>query len=58
MRARLRPRHLLVIVSFILLVLVPAAAVNWYLHARAADQYVSRAALTRDLRRFPRLGPA
>lgn len=46
MRARLRPRHLLVIVSFILLVVVPAAAVNWYLHARAADQYVSRAALT------------
>jgi capsular polysaccharide transport system permease protein len=46
MRARLRGRHLLVVASFLLLFVLPAGLVNWYLQARAADQFVSRAALT------------
>ncbi|MEM9047288.1 MAG: sugar transporter [Pseudomonadota bacterium] len=48
MRARLRVRHLLVIASFLAMFVLPAIAVNWYLQMQAADQYVSRAALTVD----------
>lgn len=40
-RARLRPRHLGLLISFALCVLLPAAATSWYLWARAADQYAS-----------------
>ncbi len=40
-RARLRPRHMALLVSFALCVLVPGAATGWYLWARAADQYAS-----------------
>lgn len=40
-RARLRPRHVGLIVSFALLVLLPAVTTSWYLWVRAADQYAS-----------------
>lgn len=40
-RARLRPRHFALMISFALCVLLPAAATSWYLWARAADQYAS-----------------
>ena len=40
-RARLRPRHLALMISFALCVLLPAAMTSWYLWARAADQYAS-----------------
>lgn len=46
LRARLRLRHWLVILSFLALFVAPAALVNLYLQFRAADQYVSRAAMT------------
>lgn len=47
-RARPRLRHYLAIFSFFALFLLPSAAVNVYLQAYAADQYVSRASLTVD----------
>jgi capsular polysaccharide transport system permease protein len=40
-RARLRPRHLALMISFALCVLLPGAMTSWYLWARAADQYAS-----------------
>ncbi len=40
-RARLRPRHLALMVSFALCVLLPCTVTSWYLWARAADQYAS-----------------
>jgi capsular polysaccharide transport system permease protein len=40
-RARLRPRHMALILSFVLCVLLPGAVTSWYLWARAADQYAS-----------------
>ncbi|HEU0223551.1 MAG TPA: hypothetical protein VFR34_15250 [Paracoccaceae bacterium] len=46
LRARMRPRHWLVLLSFLALVVAPAAAINAYLHLRAADQYVSAAEMT------------
>ena len=39
--ARIRGRHRLLILSFLLLVVVPMAASAWYLWERAADQYAS-----------------
>lgn len=41
-RARLRVRHLGVLLSFVLFVAVPVALSGWYLETRAADQYASR----------------
>lgn len=40
-RARLRPRHVLTVLSFLLLVPGPTAATAWYLWTRAHDRYVS-----------------
>ncbi len=40
-RARMRPRHMALIVSFAICVLLPGAITTWYLWARAADQYAS-----------------
>lgn len=40
--ARLRPRHMAVILSFVFMVLLPVALAGWYLWARAADQFESR----------------
>lgn len=40
--ARRRPRHRALALSFVLAVLVPAAAAAWYLWAVALDQYASR----------------
>ncbi|MCC6305062.1 MAG: sugar transporter [Rhodobacteraceae bacterium] len=45
-RARLRLRHLLVLLSFLGVVLVPALATAWYLYVRAEDQYASTTAFT------------
>jgi capsular polysaccharide transport system permease protein len=42
-RARLRPRHLVVLLSYVVMVVLPVLVSAWYLWARAADQYVSRA---------------
>lgn len=39
--AALRPRHLALVLSFLLLVLGPIAVSGWYLWTRAADQYGS-----------------
>lgn len=39
--ARIRGRHRMLIVSFLLLVVLPIAASAWYLWERAADQYAS-----------------
>lgn len=39
--ARMRGRHILVLASFVLLVLLPIAASAWYLWNRAEDQYAS-----------------
>ncbi len=41
--ARLRPRHVALILSFVALVLAPAVMAGWYLYAVALDQYASRA---------------
>ena len=41
-KSRWRRRHWAVLISFVLLVEAPAAAVAWYLWDRAADQYASR----------------
>lgn len=40
-RARIMPRHLMLVLSFILFVLLPVGAAAWYLWTRAADQYAS-----------------
>ena len=40
-RARLAPRHIGLMISFVLCVLLPTAVTSWYLWARAADQYAS-----------------
>lgn len=40
-RSRLRPRHLVVMASFFLMVIMPMAIVGWYLWFRAEDQYAS-----------------
>ena len=39
--ARARPRHWLVLLSFLLMVVAPAGATGWYLWTRAVDQYAS-----------------
>ena len=39
--ARIRPRHLGLMISFVAVVLLPIAVAGWYLWARAADQYAS-----------------
>ncbi len=39
--ARGRPRHWILALSFVALVLLPTAGTAWYLHARAVDQYAS-----------------
>ena len=39
--ARASRRHVVIALSFVLLVLLPAASIAWYLYARAADQYAS-----------------
>lgn len=46
MRARLRPRHYVTIISFVLLFLLPTIVWNAYLYLRAADQYHSIVAFT------------
>lgn len=45
-RARFHRRHAVLILSFLLMVVLPAAYANWYLHARAADQYASNLAFS------------
>lgn len=40
-RARIAPRHIGLMISFVLCVLLPSAVTGWYLWARAADQYAS-----------------
>lgn len=40
--ARRRGRHVAVLASFLIWVLLPAAATAWYLYERAADQYASK----------------
>ena len=40
-RARMAPRHIGLMISFVLCVLLPTAVTSWYLWARAADQYAS-----------------
>ena len=44
--ARLRSRHLMLILSFVAMVLVPTAIVIWYLETRAADEYASTLGFT------------
>lgn len=39
--ARMRPRHIAILLSFIILVVGPIGCVAFYMYARAADQYVS-----------------
>ncbi|WGH80218.1 capsule biosynthesis protein [Jannaschia ovalis] len=41
-----RGRHVLLALSFVALVLLPAALAGWYLFTRAADQYASRTAFS------------
>ena len=40
-RRRIRPRHLVLLLSFLLIVVIPTAVSAWYLWIRAADQYAS-----------------
>lgn len=40
-KARLRRRHVALMLSFLLVVVAPVAASGWYLWARAVDQYAS-----------------
>ena len=42
-RARLRPRHIAVLLGYVVMVVLPVLVSAWYLWARAADQYLSRA---------------
>lgn len=44
--AHMRKRHYRLIMSFVLIVLLPAAATGWYLYERAADQYASTLGFT------------
>lgn len=44
--ARMRLRHWLILLSFLLFVVVPAAGAGVYLHAFAADQYASKVGFT------------
>lgn len=44
--SRIESRHLLVLISFVLMVLVPPAIAAWYLWTRAADQYASTVAFS------------
>lgn len=44
--ARLRWRHGLLLLSFIVMVLLPALTVSWYMMTRAADQYASTLGFT------------
>lgn len=46
MKARTRPRHWLVLLSFFLVVVGPAGYANWYLHEKAADMFASKLAFT------------
>lgn len=40
-RSHMRPRHYLLIVSFLLMVVLPSLVSAWYLWTKAADQYAS-----------------
>ncbi|WPY97052.1 sugar transporter (plasmid) [Limimaricola variabilis] len=44
--ARMRNRHWGLMISFLLLVCLPAAVASWYLYTRAADQYASTLGFT------------
>ncbi|MEQ6250819.1 capsule biosynthesis protein [Sulfitobacter sp. HNIBRBA3233] len=44
--ARIRPRHIIVMVSFLVCVVLPALVTAWYLYTRAADQYASKVGFT------------
>ena len=39
--ARLQPRHIIVALSFVVLVVVPTVTTAWYMWSRATDRYVS-----------------
>jgi capsular polysaccharide transport system permease protein len=39
--ARARPRHWMLLLGFVLVVILPTAASAWYLYTRAVDQYAS-----------------
>lgn len=41
-RSRLKRRHFMIMISFVLIVIAPSAFTGWYLWTRAADQYASR----------------
>lgn len=41
-RARWKPRHSILVISFLLMVVLPTGVSGYYLWARAADQYISR----------------
>ena len=43
---KFKRRHMMVLLSFVLLVLVPPAVAAWYLWVRAADQYASTVAFS------------
>lgn len=45
-KSQFRQRHFLVLVSFLVMVLVPAFVSAWYLWTRAADQYASSVAFS------------
>ncbi|MEP1945519.1 MAG: hypothetical protein ABJJ20_01765 [Lentilitoribacter sp.] len=45
-KAKRRPRHWGLLFTFIIIVLIPIAAIWWYLTERAADQYASTIAFT------------
>ncbi|MEM7547559.1 MAG: hypothetical protein AAF367_18690 [Pseudomonadota bacterium] len=44
--ARVRSRHIMLIISFLALVVAPVTYANWYLHEVAADQYASKLSFT------------
>ncbi len=45
-KTRFRKRHMMLLISFFVMVLVPIATVFWYLETRAADQYASKLGFT------------
>ena len=45
-RARLKLRHFMVMISFILFVAAPVTGAAWYLYTQAADQYASKVGFT------------
>mgnify|MGYP002628374323 CR=1 FL=1 len=45
-KSRMRPRHRVALLSFVLMVLSPSVVSGWYLWTRAADQYASSAGFT------------